>query len=116
MDTRSTRTPTTPADVNWAALLRNAEVVDLEAMRAMKEAHRRLFHFEGPAPIAAFVRLFRLVNLFAFCAMQQRRFPVLNWAWADLQWAMANSEFDEYAVHGWLILDLPVAEDGRIRG
>src|SRR2546423_1393025 len=97
------RTPMLPDDMNWAALLRNAQVFDLEAVRAMKEAHRRLLHFEGPAPIGAFVRLFRMANLFAAFAMQKKRFPVLNRAWADLRWIMNHPQLDEFAVSGWLI-------------
>ena len=107
------KTPTSPDDVNWAALLRNAQVLNLEAVRTMKEAHRWLLHFEGPAPIGAFVRLFRLVHLFAFFAMDKKRFPVLNRAWADLQWVMKHPDLDEFAVNSWLILDLPVTDDGR---
>ena len=107
------KTPTPPDDVNWAVLLRNAQVVNLDAVRTMKEAYRRLLHFEGPAPIGAFVRLFRLVHLFAFFAMDKKRFPVLNRAWADLTWVMKHPDLDEFAVNSWLILDLPVTDDGR---
>lgn len=107
------KTPAPTDDVNWAALLRNAEVVDLAAVREMKEAHRRLLDAPGPPPVAAFVRLFRLVNLFALFALQKKRFPVLNRAWADLQWVMKHPELDEFAVNGWLLFDLPVTDDGR---
>ena len=107
------KAPRTPEDVDWSALLRNAKVVDLDALRKMKEAHRRLFTFNGPPAIASFVRLFRLVNLFGFFAMRDKRFPVLNRAWADLQWIARHPEVSEFAVAGWVLLDLPVTEEGR---
>ena len=107
------KAPKTPDDVNWAALLSNAKVVNLDAVRTMKEAHRRLFRVEGPPGVAAFVRLFRLVGLFGFFAMHKKRFAVLNRAWADLQWVMKNPEADEFSVNSWLFLDLPVTDDGR---
>ncbi len=51
----------------------------------MKAAHVALFQFAGPPEIGEFVRLFRLVGLFAHFAMSQKRFPILNRAWADLE-------------------------------
>ncbi|MCC6810750.1 MAG: hypothetical protein IT381_25195 [Deltaproteobacteria bacterium] len=99
--------------LDWAALLRNAKVVDLAAVRQMREAHRALFSFDGPPEIGAFVRLFRLTGLFAFFAMEQRRFPILNRAFADLQWVAQHPDADEFVLASWLYFDLPVTEDGR---
>jgi len=100
-------------DLDWAALLRNTQVVNLDDVRNMQEAHRRLFRFEGPPAIAAFVRMFRLIGLFGHFAMSQKRFPVLNRAWADLQWILRNPDADEFSVASWAFLDLPVTDDGR---
>jgi hypothetical protein len=100
-------------DPDWAALLRNSEVVDLKAIRDLQEAHRAVFEFKGPPAIAELVRMFRMTGLFAFLQMQQKRFPVLNRAWADLQWILKNPAADEFSVASWAYFDLPVTEDGR---
>jgi hypothetical protein len=102
-----------PDGINWSALLANTKVVDLKAVRDMEKAHRALFEFEGPPVIGQFVMLFRLTGLFGFFAMSEKRFPVLNRAWADLQWILDNPEADEFSVASWAFLDLPVTEDGR---
>ena len=107
------KSSTTADGLDWAAMLRNAKVVDLQAVRQMKEAHRALFRVEGPPEIGAFVRMFRLTSLFGFFAMEQKRFPVLNRAWADLQWILKHPEADEFSLASWLFFDLPMTEDGR---
>lgn len=103
----------TPNEPDWAALLRNSNVVNLKAVRDLQEAHRALFQFEGPPAIAELVRLFRMTGLFAFLQMQQKRFPILNRAWADLQWILKNPAADEFSVASWVYFDLPVTQDGR---
>ena len=71
--------------MDWAALLRNAKVVDLQAVREMMEAHRSLFRFDGPPEIGAFVRL----------------------------WILKHPEAGEFSIASWLYFDLPVTDDGR---
>ncbi len=108
--TRST--PPAP-DLDWAALLRDVNVVDLDAVREMQAAHSALFHFEGPPGIREFVRMFRLLHFYAIVALSEKKYPVLNRAWDDLRWVMNHPEIDEFSVNSWLFLDLPVADDGR---
>jgi hypothetical protein len=100
-------------DLNWGLLLGNTKVVDLAAVRAMKAAHAELFRFAGPPEIAEFVRLFRLVGLFAHFAMSERRFPILERAWADLERFTSHPEADEFTATSWMFLDLPVTDDHR---
>ena len=100
-------------DLNWALLLRNTQVVKLKAIREMKAAHAALFRFEGPREIGEFVRLFRLVSLFAHFAMSEARFPILNRAWADLERFTSHPEADEFTATSWMFLDLPVTDDHR---
>ncbi|MCK6574829.1 hypothetical protein L6V77_27475 [Myxococcota bacterium] len=102
-----------PTDLNWAMLLKNTQVVDLAAVRAMQAAHAALFRFDGPREIGEFVRLFRLTGLFAHFAMAEKRFPILNRAWADLERFMKHPEADEFTATSWMFLDLPVTDDGR---
>lgn len=100
-------------DLNWALLLRNTQVVNLAAVREMKAAHAALFRFKGPPEIGEFVRLFRLVGLFAHFAMSEGRFPILQRAWADLERFTSHPEADEFTGTNWMFLDLPVTDDHR---
>ena len=82
---------------DWPKLLRNTKVVDLAAVREMQAAHRALFDFQGPPEIGHFVRLYRLTCLLGFIFMQSKRFPILNRAFADLQWVQRNPAADEFS-------------------
>ena len=106
-------TPPEIPEPDWSKLFRNTKVVDLAAVREMQEAHGALFDFEGPPEIGHFVRLFRIASLFGFISMQSKRFPILNRAFADLQWVQRHPAADEFSVNSYLFLDLPVTEDGR---
>lgn len=63
--------------------------------------------------IGGFVRMFRMLGLFAHLAMHEKRFPILNRAWVDLQRILQNPAADEFSVASWVFLDLPVTGDGK---